>query len=82
MLDSYMAYSSTLKMEATLPPKRQFAFNGLHGVITQKIELFITTGVRTSTTTRSAPIYVNAAGIVYLPTDTLAYKLEHSRLVF
>jgi hypothetical protein len=24
-----------------VPPKRQFAFNGLHGIISQKIELFI-----------------------------------------
>jgi hypothetical protein len=29
-----------------LPPKRRLTFNGLYGVITQKIELFITTAVR------------------------------------
>jgi hypothetical protein len=30
-------------MEAIyLPPKRRFIFNGLHGVISHKIELFIT----------------------------------------
>jgi hypothetical protein len=28
--------------------KRRLTFNGLHGVISQKIELFITTAVRTS----------------------------------
>jgi hypothetical protein len=30
-----------------VPPKRQFIFNGLHGVISQKIVLFITTAVNT-----------------------------------
>jgi hypothetical protein len=30
-----------------VPPKRLFTFNGLYGVISQKIELFITTAVRT-----------------------------------
>jgi hypothetical protein len=44
----FLAYSSTLKMEATVPPKRRLTFNGLHGVIFQKIEHFITTAVRTS----------------------------------
>jgi hypothetical protein len=34
-----------------VPPKRRLTFNGLHGVITQEIELFITTGVRTSNPT-------------------------------
>jgi hypothetical protein len=29
------------------PPKRRLIFNRLHGVISQKIELFITTAVRT-----------------------------------
>jgi hypothetical protein len=31
-----------------VPPKRRFTFNGLQGVISQKLELFITTDVRTS----------------------------------
>jgi hypothetical protein len=30
-----------------LPPKHQLTCNGLHGIISQKIELFITTAVRT-----------------------------------
>jgi hypothetical protein len=34
-----------------VPPKRRLTFNGLHGVISQKIELFITTAVRTSNPT-------------------------------
>jgi hypothetical protein len=34
-----------------IPPKRRFTFNGLHGVISQKIVLFITTAVRTSNPT-------------------------------
>jgi hypothetical protein len=32
-------------------PKRRFTFNGLHGGISQKIELFITTAVRSSNPT-------------------------------
>jgi hypothetical protein len=35
-------------MEATCSSKRQLTFNRLHGVASQKIELFITTAVRTS----------------------------------
>jgi hypothetical protein len=31
-----------------VPPKRRLTFNGLHGVISRKIVLFITTAVRTS----------------------------------
>jgi hypothetical protein len=31
-----------------VPPNHQLTFNGLHGVISQKTEHFITTGVRTS----------------------------------
>jgi hypothetical protein len=42
------AYSSTLKWRQHVPPKCWLTFNGLHGVITQKIELFITTAARTS----------------------------------
>jgi hypothetical protein len=38
MLVSCLALS-TLKMEETFPPKRQFASNGLHNVISQEIEL-------------------------------------------
>jgi hypothetical protein len=34
-----------------VPPKRQLTFNGLHGVISQKTVLFITTAVRTSNPT-------------------------------
>jgi hypothetical protein len=34
-------------------PKRRLTFNGLHGVISQKIVLFITTAVRTSNPTKS-----------------------------
>jgi hypothetical protein len=39
-----------------VPPKRRFAFNGLRGVISQWIELFITTAVRTSNPTFSRPL--------------------------
>jgi hypothetical protein len=48
---SYMAYFSTLKMEATVPPKRWLSCNGLHSVIAQTTELK-TTAMRTSNPTR------------------------------
>jgi hypothetical protein len=51
MLVSFMAYSLTLKMESYVPLKHQFTFNRIHGVIFQKIVLFITTDVRTSNPT-------------------------------
>jgi hypothetical protein len=35
-------------MEATYSPKRLLNFSGLYGVVSQKIELFITSAVRTS----------------------------------
>jgi hypothetical protein len=34
-----------------VPPKRQLKLNGLHGVISQKMILFITTAVQTSNPT-------------------------------
>jgi hypothetical protein len=34
-----------------ISPKRRLTFNGLHGIISQKIELLITTAVRTSNPT-------------------------------
>jgi hypothetical protein len=43
----FLAYSSILKMEAKCPSETSVDFfNRLHGVISQKIELFITTSVR------------------------------------
>jgi hypothetical protein len=35
-----MAYSSTLKMEATSSPKFRSTFNGLHCIISQRTEIF------------------------------------------
>jgi hypothetical protein len=43
---SCLAYSSTLKMEATCSSK--MSVSGLHSVISKKMKLFITTVVRTS----------------------------------
>jgi hypothetical protein len=48
MLVSCVAYSCNLKMEAKYSSE---TFSGLHGVMFQKIETFITTGVRTSNPT-------------------------------
>jgi hypothetical protein len=39
------------------PRKRRLIFNGLHGVITQKIELFISTAVRSSNPTNSTKYF-------------------------
>jgi hypothetical protein len=44
---------SEYKTRRHVPPKRRLTFNGLHGVISQKTELFITTAVRTSNPTQS-----------------------------
>jgi hypothetical protein len=52
MIVSSFSYSSTLKRERHVDPKRRLVFNGVHGIIFQKIELFITTAVRTSNPTR------------------------------
>jgi hypothetical protein len=48
MLISCLAYPKTLKMEVTCSYETSFDFNGLYGVISQKTELFMCTGVRTS----------------------------------
>jgi hypothetical protein len=51
---SFLAYSSTLKMEVTCSSETSVStFSGLHGIISQKIELFITTAVRTSNPTET-----------------------------
>jgi hypothetical protein len=47
-LISCFVHSSTLKLEENIPPKRRLSSNGLYVLISQKIERFITTGVRTS----------------------------------
>jgi hypothetical protein len=48
MLVSSLAYSSTLKMEAIYSFEISVVFNGLHGIVTQKLGLFLTTAVRIS----------------------------------
>jgi hypothetical protein len=48
-----LACSSTLKMEVTYPSETSLlTVNVLHGFISQKTELFITAGVRTSNPTQ------------------------------
>jgi hypothetical protein len=42
---------SQAKKPASAQVVSRMTFNGLHGVITQKIELFVTTGVKTSNPT-------------------------------
>jgi hypothetical protein len=48
---SYLLGCNTKASEEPIPPKCQLAFSGLHGDISQKIKLFITTTVRTSNLT-------------------------------
>jgi hypothetical protein len=51
MLVSCLAYSSTLKMEVTFSSETSVDFQRLLGIISQEIELFITTAVRTTNPT-------------------------------
>jgi hypothetical protein len=51
-----LVYSSILTMEANVPPKHRLTFNELHGVISQKIELFIATTLRTTNPTKDKNI--------------------------
>jgi hypothetical protein len=50
---SCMAYSSTCRWRRHVPPKRRLTFNGPRGVISHRIELFLTTAVRTSNCTNN-----------------------------
>jgi hypothetical protein len=55
MLISSLAYSSNLKVEVTCFIKNvSMTFNGLHGVISQKAEVFIMATVRTSNPTNTS----------------------------
>jgi hypothetical protein len=50
-LVSCLAYSFMLKMEVTCSSTHWLSFNRIHGIMSQKTELFITTTVRTSNPT-------------------------------
>jgi hypothetical protein len=69
MLVSCLAYSSTLKLDVTCSSEFQLTFNRLHGVISQKLELFITTAVITSDATRC-----------YAPEDSTLHNHRHENL--
>jgi hypothetical protein len=58
-----LAYSSTERFLPHVPPKRRLTFNELHGVISQEIELFITTAEGTSDLT-----FENGLSEIYLLT--------------
>jgi hypothetical protein len=49
------------KRRRQVPPRSRLIFNGLHGVISQKTEFFITTAVRTSNTTTNSMLLWNRA---------------------
>jgi hypothetical protein len=48
-----------------VPPKRLLTFNGLHGIISQKIQVFITTAVRASDPVTITSALSNAAPVIY-----------------
>jgi hypothetical protein len=48
LIENFLDYSSALKMETMCSPQTSVDFNGLHGILSQKIDLSITTTVRTS----------------------------------
>jgi hypothetical protein len=58
MAVSYLAYSLTLIWERHVPPKRRITFNGLHGVISQKVQAILTTAVRSSDRTQVRSVSV------------------------
>jgi hypothetical protein len=72
MLASCLPYSSNLQMEKIPSPKSQLTFNGLHGVISQKIELFIGTAVRTS----------NPIGTVFVSLSGKDFYIFQEPLIF
>jgi hypothetical protein len=77
-LVSRSAYSLTLKMEQTFYSKSRLAFNRLHDVIPQKIEIFITTIVRTSNPgimTWSVLIYLQLPWTVSLSGTVTSWNL-------
>jgi hypothetical protein len=48
LLLSRLVFFLPWRWKRHIPPKRQLTFNGLDAVVSQKIEIFITTDVRTS----------------------------------
>jgi hypothetical protein len=52
ILVSCLAYSSTLKTEATCSSEKPVDFNGLYGVMSQKTDLILTNAVKTSDPTK------------------------------
>jgi hypothetical protein len=66
MLPSFLAYSSTVKLEAICPSEMSVDFNCLHSVISKKIELFIYIVVRASNPIQT---YTYSAGYVRKSSD-------------
>jgi hypothetical protein len=65
ILVSRLAYSSALMIEATYSSKRRFTFSGLHDLLSQMIEVFITNIVRNSNPTSNKKFLEEL--IVYFP---------------
>jgi hypothetical protein len=57
-----------------VPPKRQLAFNALHGVISQKKELFITTAVRILNPTDHHPSVITSFSITHIQNACLTSR--------
>jgi hypothetical protein len=58
MLVSCLALSSTLNLEATVPPKHRFAFIKLNGVLSRMIDPFVATVVKTSNSKYSNHVFL------------------------
>jgi hypothetical protein len=58
------------------PPKHRLTFNGLHGFISQKIEIFITTAIITSNPTYLGPGYL----VSFLVRHLSSWRMPSSRM--
>jgi hypothetical protein len=79
MLVYFLAYSTNLKMGGGghFPLKRRLTFNGLHGVIYQKMVLFITTAVRTSNATEAIMLQREIHVNIGFKTEKNEFKMQN-----
>jgi hypothetical protein len=72
-----LAYSSALMIEATYSSKPRFTFSGLHDLLSQKIELFITNIARNSNPTSNKKFWEEL--IAYFPFTVILVSDTASR---
>jgi hypothetical protein len=73
MLFSCLAYSSTLKMEAPCFSETSVYFAGLHGVMSQKVELLLDVAVPAGDQTLS----FQSVATVSLSSETMVIRISH-----